>query len=135
MGPKMRNCCKPVQVGTKQHGKMLRRIQTLGDGRVPAKEARIWKLEREEGRLLGRNAEDCRMNEFEMGGFMAQTGLWNLAREKRLQDRGALPGEEGDVNREYSVLHEENFLSSWLRKDVEGKEEGKKRWTGRPKKR
>ena len=46
---------------------------------------------------------------------MAQRGLWNLAREKMLQDRGALPKEEGDVV--------ENFLSSWLREDVEGKEE------------
>ena len=28
---------------------------------------------------------------------MAQKGLWNLAREKLLQDSGALPKEEGDV--------------------------------------
>ena len=46
---------------------------------------------------------------------MTQKGLWNLAREKRLQDRGALPREEGDVVRECNALHEENFLSSWLR--------------------
>ena len=52
---------------------------------------------------------------------MAQKGLWNLAREKRLQDRGALPEEEGDMVREYKAMHEENFLSSWLKEDVEGK--------------
>ena len=34
-----------------------------------------------------------------MEGFMEQKGLWNLAREKMLQDRGALPKEEGDVLR------------------------------------
>ena len=28
---------------------------------------------------------------FELEGLMAQKGLWNLAREKILQDRGALP--------------------------------------------
>lgn len=44
-----------------------------------------------------------------------------------LQDRGALPKEEGDVIREYKAIHEENFLDSWLREDVEGKEEGKKK--------
>ena len=27
---------------------------------------------------------------------MAQKDLWNVAREKMLQDRGALPKEEGD---------------------------------------
>ena len=34
------NCCKPEQVGTKEDGKMLKRIQILVDGRVPAKEAK-----------------------------------------------------------------------------------------------
>ena len=39
-------------------------------------------------------------SEFEMGGFMAQEGPSNLAREKMLQDRGELPGEEGDIVRQ-----------------------------------
>ena len=34
MGPKLMNCCKPEQVGTKEIGKMLKRIQVLKDGRV-----------------------------------------------------------------------------------------------------
>ena len=38
---------------------------------------------------------------FEMEGFMAQNGLWNLSRENVLQDRGALLEEEGDVVREF----------------------------------
>ena len=45
-----------------------------------------------------------------------------------LQDRGALPKKEGDVVREYRALHEENFMSSWLRGDgVQGgkRKEGK----------
>ena len=46
--------------------------------------------------------------------------------ERRLQERGALPREEGDVIREYEAMHEENFLSSWLREDLVGKEERKK---------
>ena len=54
---------------------------------------------------------------------MAQKGLWNLAREKMLQDRGALPKEEGDVVREYKAIHEDISLSSWLREVGEGIEE------------
>ena len=46
-------------------------------------------------------------------------------REKILQDRGALPREEGDVIREYSAMHEENFLRRiWL---VRWKEERRTR--------
>ena len=33
MGPKLKNCCKPEQVGTKEYGKRLNRIQVLEDGR------------------------------------------------------------------------------------------------------
>ena len=45
MGPTLMNCCKLEQLGTKEYGKMLKRIQILEDGRVPAKEARHWKIE------------------------------------------------------------------------------------------
>ena len=53
--------------------------------------------------------------------------LWNLATEKRLQDRGALPREGGKVIREYNAMHEENFLSSWLREEMVGKDERRKK--------
>ena len=55
MGPKLMNCCRPEQMGTKEVGKMLKRIQTQEDGRVPAKEARNWKIEgkKEENYLKG----------------------------------------------------------------------------------
>ena len=45
MGPKLLTCCRPEQVGTKEHGKMLKLIQILEDGRVPAKEAKDRKIE------------------------------------------------------------------------------------------
>ena len=38
MGSTLMNCCKPEQVGEKEYGKMLKRIQVLEDGGVPAKE-------------------------------------------------------------------------------------------------
>ena len=31
--PPLLNCCRPEQVGTKEHGKMLKRIHILEDGR------------------------------------------------------------------------------------------------------
>ena len=37
MRPKLMNCCKLEPMGTQAHGKMLKRIQVLDDGRVPAK--------------------------------------------------------------------------------------------------
>ena len=110
----MRDRCKPEQVGTKEHSKMLKRIRVLEDGRIPAEEARNWKIE-------GQNSwvtwEGCGRL---WSGLMAQKGLRNVAREKMLQDRGVLPKEEGDIVREHQAMHEfpQNFRSSWLREDV-----------------
>ena len=105
---------------------MLKRIQVLEDGRVPAKEARNWRIEGRKRRITRKECQRL-LNKFEMEGFMAQKGLWNLAREKILRERGALPMEEGDAIREYKAVHEDNFLSSWLRE--ERRERRKKRWT------
>ena len=58
-----------------------------------------------------------------MEGFLTQKGLWNLARKSVLEDRGALPEEEGDVIREYKAMHEEHFSSSWSREDGREKDE------------
>ena len=38
MGPKVMNCCRPEQMATKEFGKMMKRIQNLEEGRVPAKD-------------------------------------------------------------------------------------------------
>ena len=43
-GPKLMNRCKPEKMDTKEYGKMLKRILTLEDGRVPAKNARGCKI-------------------------------------------------------------------------------------------
>ena len=49
MGPKLMNCCRPEQVGTKEHGKILKIIQVLEGGRVPAKEAKNGELKDKKG--------------------------------------------------------------------------------------
>ena len=93
-------------MGTKEYDKMLKRIQLLEDGRVPAKEAKDWKNEGRKRRITGKVKRRL-SNEFEMGGTVAQKGLWNFAREKMLQDRGALPKKDGDIVRECKAMHEE----------------------------
>ena len=50
-GPKFMNCCKPEQVGAEEYGKMLIRIQVLEGGRIPAREARNWKIEGQKTRI------------------------------------------------------------------------------------
>ena len=37
-----------------------------------------------------------------------------------MADKGALSRENGDLLQEYQALHEEKFISSRLREDVEG---------------
>ena len=44
---------------------------------------------------------------------MAQEVLWNIAKKKMLEVKGAF------LVREYNGTHEVNFLSSWLRDDTQ----------------
>ena len=47
---------------TKEHGKMLTRVQVLEEGRVLANEARNWKIEGQKKGSLETNFEDCGMS-------------------------------------------------------------------------
>ena len=40
---------------------------------------------------------------------MAQKALWNIAKKRILEDRGALPKEKGDFIRDKKAMHEEHF--------------------------
>ena len=60
---------------------MLKRIQVLEDDRVLAKEARSWKIEVPKRRITRKEYQRL-PNKFEMEGFMAQKGSWNIARVK-----------------------------------------------------
>ena len=73
----------------------------------------------------GKSAKGCGENvKWEV--FMAQTGLCNITKKRMLEDRGAVPRQDVDLLSENQAMHAENFLSSWLREDVEGKNEEKK---------
>ena len=54
MGPKVVNCCRPEQMGTKEFGNMVKRMQILEEGRVPAKETKNWRIEEEKKRISGK---------------------------------------------------------------------------------
>ena len=84
-------------MGTQVYGKMLKRIQLPEDGRVPAKEARNWRIVGRKRRTTRKEYRRLLLDNFEVEGFRAQKGLWNLAREKILRVRGALTVEEGDA--------------------------------------
>ena len=43
------------------------------------------------------NVEGKREEESGVGGFMAQKGLWDVAKKRMLEDRGALPKDEGEL--------------------------------------
>ena len=58
----------------------------MEDGRVPAKEARNWRIEVQKEKNHEKEYQRL-LNKFEM----AQKGLWNLAKENILRARGMLP--------------------------------------------
>ena len=124
MGPKLMNCCRPEQMDTKEFGKMMKRVQILEEGRIPATEATNWRVEGEKKRSTRKECERL-LNNFEMEGLRAQQGLWNLAKVKIMKERGELPHDEVDVVREYKAMHEADFWSSWLSEDEKSKEERK----------
>ena len=44
---------------------------------------------------------------------------WNVAKQRMLEDRGAVGKDECDLVREYTAVHEKTFLGSRLREDKE----------------
>ena len=64
-------------MGTKEFGKMMERIQTLEEGRVPAKEAKKGRIEGDNKRITRKEYQRL-FNNFDMEGLMAQEGLWKL---------------------------------------------------------
>ena len=74
---------------------MMERIQTLEEGRVPAKEAKKGRIKGEKKRITRKEYQRL-FNNFYIEGLMAQEGLWKLAKEKIMKERGELPDEVGD---------------------------------------
>ena len=79
MGPKLINGCMPEQMGTKEFGKILKRIQTLKDGGVPAKETKNWRIEGEKKRFT-RKENQRLLNKSENGRFNGVKRLVELGK-------------------------------------------------------
>ena len=122
MGPKLMNCCKPE---TEEHQRIWQNAEeNSNSGRRQSPSQGGKKLEdRRTKEKNHKKGYQMLVEKFEMEGFMAQKGVWNLDREKVLRERGELPKEEGDAVREYKAMHEENFMSSWFGEEVREKEE------------
>ena len=97
--------CRLEQVSTKEHGKMLNEFRFSKTAGFLRRGQNIGKLKGKKRRITRKEYQRL-LNVFEMEGFMAQKELWNLARDKASQDRGALPREEGDPIREFQAMHE-----------------------------
>ena len=78
------------ETAASRSGKMLKRIQILEDGRVPAKEATHWKIEGQK-RRISRKEHQRLLNKFEMEGFIAQKELCNLSKKKQSFARQRCP--------------------------------------------
>ena len=116
------NRCKQEQVGTKEFFKMLKRVQVLEDGRVPAKEARSWRIEGQKRRIT-REEYQRLLFKFLNGRFYGLKKDCGVSLEKRCCRIGESHlKEDGDVIGEYKGTHEEIFLSNWLREDGKEKE-------------
>ena len=82
MGPKIDELLQAKQVSTKEHGKVLKRILILEDGRVPAKEARNWKIEGQ-NRSITRKEYRRFWNEFEIWRFSWHRKVYGISHERK----------------------------------------------------
>ena len=78
--PKLMNRCRPEKMDTKGDGEMSNRILVLEEGKVLDRNARECTVEGEKKRVT---RKECKWltEEFEVGGFMAQKALWNIAKK------------------------------------------------------
>ena len=75
LGPKLMNQCKTEKMATRKCGHMLKRISPLEEERVPAKNSRGWKIAGEKQKVTRKEYRRL-WKEFDVGGSMAQKGLW-----------------------------------------------------------
>ena len=106
MGPKLMNCCKLEPMGTQGYGNMLKRIQVLEDGRVPAKEATNWRIEGQKRRVTRKEYQRL-LNKFEMEGLMAQKRIVESCLRKDPEGKsGVAKGRGCDAIGEFQALFE-----------------------------
>ena len=99
MGPKLMNCLSPNRWVPRVWQK--KRIEVLVG--VPATEARNWRIEGRK-RITRKKYQSLKWKV-----LWRKKGVWNLAFEKILRERGALPMEEGHAVREHKAMNEKQL--------------------------
>ena len=113
------NRCEPEKLDTKAYGQMLKRILILEDGRVPARNAEDGKSkDKKKGYQEGMQKIAGGIRCWRLHG---PTRIMEYRQEEKVGRQRSFTKEDGNQLREKSATHEQNFLSSWLREDVEGK--------------
>ena len=66
---------------------MLRIILLLEEGKVPAKAAKDWLVEGKKVQITSEEHKRLK-REFEEDGQMEKKGLWNMAKRRKMMERG-----------------------------------------------
>ena len=96
--------CELLQTRTNGHQRIWQNAEKNSDSRrrkSPSKGGKKTGELRERMKELQETCTRGFLNKFEMEGLLTQKGLWNLAKENILKERGQLPNEEGDAVREF----------------------------------
>ena len=108
LGPTFMNRCRPETKDTNERVQMLTVILEPEGGEVPGRNAEGWKVEGEQRSVTRKECKNLR-DTCEDGGCMAQKALWNIDKKRMLEDRGALPNEEGNWVGYQKAMHKDNF--------------------------
>ena len=111
-------------------GRTWKIILKLEEGRVPDRNAKGWKVEGEKKKSYQERVQEVDGHFLKLEVSWRKKGLWIIAKKVCWRTEELCPKKRET----YKTMHDENFLSSWLRMDVEGKGEKGTQWTGKPKK-
>ena len=85
-GPTFLNRCRAEKKHTNEYRQMVKIILKIEEEREPCRNAKGWKVEGEKRGVT--KTQECRMlrEEFEVGVFKLQNGVWNFAERRMLED-------------------------------------------------
>ena len=124
MGPKLMNCCKPWQMDIKNtEGCSNDSRSWKVAGSLPRRQGSGRLKDKREG-LQEKSIEDCGMSSRREDSWVRK-GYGMLPRKNVGRQR--CPKKDGDPLREYKAMHEENFLSSWLKSMWKAERKGRRK--------
>ena len=106
LGLELTNRCRPESHDTKGYEQTL---NTCAKKEGCQTNAAGWTVDGEKSSVTRKECNRLRV-EFGVGCFMAQQELCNIAKNRMMEDKGALPKEEVNSTRDYKATHEKKFL-------------------------